>query len=50
MLYIKIQPQSFLKLWRRRVLHNYIGMAAILFNGTQPLDQIVNILSTEGPM
>ena len=25
-------------------------MAAILFNGTEPFEQIVNILSTEGPM
>ena len=25
-----------------------MGMAAILFNGTEPFDQIVNILSTEG--
>ena len=25
-------------------------MATILFNGTQPLIQIVNTLSTEGPM
>ena len=27
-----------------------MGMAAILFNGMEPFDQIVNILSTEGPM
>ena len=27
-----------------------MGMAAILFNGAEPFDQIVNILSTEGPM
>ena len=25
-------------------------MAAILFNGAEPFDQIVNICSTEGPM
>ena len=28
----------------------YIGMAATLFNGAEPFEQIVNILSTEGPM
>ena len=27
-----------------------MGMAAILFNGKEPFDQIVNILLTEGPM
>ena len=27
-----------------------MGMAAILFNGAEPLEQIVNILSTEDPM
>ena len=27
-----------------------MGMAAILFNGTEPFEQIVNILMTEGPM
>ena len=27
-----------------------MGMADILFNGMEPFDQIVNILSTEGPM
>ena len=27
-----------------------MGMAAILFNGAEPFDQIVNTLSTEGPM
>ena len=27
-----------------------MGMAAILFNGMKPFEQIVNILSTEGPM
>ena len=26
-----------------------MGMAAILFNGTEPFEQIVNIPSTEGP-
>ena len=48
MLYTKIQPQS----WRRRLLSvlPYLSMAAILFNGAEPFEQIVNILSTEGPM
>ena len=27
-----------------------MGMAAILFNGEEPLEQIVNILLTEGSM
>ena len=27
-----------------------MDMVAILFNGAEPSDQIVNILSTEGPM
>ena len=27
-----------------------MGMAAILLNGAEPFEQIVNILSTEGPM
>ena len=27
-----------------------MGMATILFNGTGPLEQIINNLSTEGPM
>ena len=26
-----------------------MSMVAILFNGTEPFEQIVNILSTEGP-
>ena len=28
----------------------YVGMAAILFNGMEVFEQIVNILSLEGPM
>ena len=28
----------------------YVGMAAILFNGAESFEQIVNVLSTEGPM
>ena len=27
-----------------------MGMAAILFNGAEPFEQILNILSTEDPM
>ena len=27
-----------------------MGMAAILFNGAEPFKQILNTLSTEGPM
>ena len=27
-----------------------MGMAAILFNGVEPFKQIINTLSTEGPM
>ena len=27
-----------------------MGMAAILFNGVEPFEQIGNTLSTEGPM
>ena len=27
-----------------------MGLSAILLNGVDPFDQIVNILSTEGPM
>ena len=27
-----------------------MGMAAILFNGAEPFEQIVNIFLTEGPM
>ena len=26
-----------------------MGMTVIVFNGTEPLEQIVNIISTEGP-
>ena len=49
MLYTKIQAQSFLSSGEKSVLP-YMGMAAILFIGAEPFDQIVNILSTEGPM
>ena len=49
MLYTKIQPQSFLSSVED-VFTIYMDMAAILFTGTDPFDQIVNILSTEGLM
>ena len=44
MLYTEIQPQIFLSNGGEAFYHNYMGMAAILFNGTEPFDQIVNIL------
>ena len=47
-----IQPQSFLDSGEEDfyVFLLYMGMAAILLNGAEPLEQILNILSTEGPM
>ena len=44
--------QSFLSSDRRRFLSvlPYMGMAANLFSGEESFEQIVNILSTEGPM
>ena len=45
MLSTKIQPQSFYNSGE-----DFLGMAAILFTGTEPFEQTVNILSTEGPM
>ena len=50
MLYTKIQPQSFLREEVFLSVLSYMGMAATLFNGTQPFEQIVNILWPEGPM
>ena len=53
MLYTKIQPQTlFLCSGEEdfRVSLPYMSMAAILFNGTEPFKQNVNILLTEGPM
>ena len=49
MRYTEIQPQSFLSSGEKNVLP-YLGMAAILFNGAEAFDQIVNILSTEDPV
>ena len=50
MVYFKIQSQSFLGSGEEDffVFLPYMGMAAILFNATEPFEQTVNILSTEG--
>ena len=50
-LYTKIQPQNFLRTGEEDfyVFLPYMGMAAILFNGAEPFEHIVNIPSTEGP-
>ena len=52
MLYTKIQPQSFLGSGGEYfyVFLPYMGMAAILFDGAEPFEQIGNTLMTEGPM
>ena len=52
MLYTKIQPKSYLGSGEEDFLRvlPYMGMAAILFNGAEPLEQISNILLTEGSM
>ena len=48
--YTKIQPQSFLSTGKDfEVFLRYMGMAAILFSGAEPFEQIINILLTEGP-
>ena len=52
MLYIKIQPQSFLgseRIFKGFFLPN-MGMAVILFKVVEPFEQIVNTPSTENPM
>ena len=51
-LYTKIQPESFLGSGEEDfyAFLPYMGMLAILFNGTEPIKQIVNILSIEGLM
>ena len=50
MMYTKIQPQSFLNTGEEDfyVLIPYMGMAAILFNGVGPFEQIVNMPSIKG--
>ena len=53
MLYTKIQFQSFLGSGEEDLkvfFTKYMGMAAILFNDAEPFEQIVNTLSTEGPL
>ena len=50
MLYTKIQPQSLFSSREEDSVLPYMGMATILFNGAEPFEQIVSILSTEGPM
>ena len=51
MLYTKIQTKSFLDSGEDFpvVFFQYIDMAAIFFNCTEPFDQMGNTLSTEGP-
>ena len=51
MLYTKIQSQSFLFL-EKKIFHflPYMDMAAIFFNGAEPVQQFFNTPSTEGPM
>ena len=45
MLYTKIQPQSFLGSGEDfQVFLSYMGMAAILFDGEKPFEQIGNTL------
>ena len=50
MLYTKIQPKAFLVL-EKNILSvlPYMGIAAILFDGAEPFEQIGNTLLTEGP-
>ena len=52
MLYTKIQLQSFLGSGEEDFLMflPYMDMAAILYNGAEPFEQIGNTLSTEGHM
>ena len=52
MLITKMQLQSFLVL-EKKILSfflAYLGMAVILFSGTEPFKQIVNTVLTESPM
>ena len=54
MLYTKIQPQSFLVSredeFQGFFFLPYMGVAAILFNGAEPFESIINTPLTEGPM
>ena len=49
MLYTKIQPQTFLGSWEEDFseILPYMGMAAILFNGAELFEQIINTSSTD---
>ena len=48
MLYNNIQPQGLLASGEECFLP-YTGMAAILLNGMDPFEQMINIPLTEGP-
>ena len=52
MLFTKLQPQSFLNSGEEDVYKflPYMGMAAILVSGAEPVEQIVNIPLKGGPM
>ena len=52
MLYTNSQPQNFLSSGEEvfQCFSQYMGMAAIWFKGTELFEQIINILSTEGPL
>ena len=54
MLYTKIQPKAFsgleMKLFKCFFFVPSMGMVAILSNDTEPFEQIINTLLTEGPM
>ena len=49
MLYTKIQSWSFIGVGGKnnKVFLQYVGMVAILFNGTEPIEQTANTLSKE---
>ena len=49
MLYTKIQPQSSQGSEKNIRVLPYMGMGAI-FNGAEPFEQMVNTMSTEGPV
>ena len=52
MLYTKIQPESFLGSGEENfyAFLPYMGIPAILFSWAETVEQIVNMLSTEGSM
>ena len=51
MIYTKIQPQNLLGSGKEdlKCFLPYMDMTAILFNGAEIFEQIVNTLFTEGP-